>query len=157
MLIIVHYGDIQRSLKSSFDVETARSADVFQIDGAESRRDVLYGSDNFIGVLAVEADGPGIDPCQLLKEHGLSFHDGKGGFRTEVAESQHGRSVRDDGEAVALGGEGIGFGLVLRDGLRYPSDAGGVDHRQHIARGDRKFTLHLDLATEVQEEDAVRG
>ena len=67
MLVVVHDRDVQRGLEATFDLETARCTDIFEIDGAESRRDGLHRSDDFVRILRVQADGPGIDSCQFLE------------------------------------------------------------------------------------------
>ena len=50
-----------RSLEPLFDVEAARGRDVFQVDAAEARGEVLHRLHDFIGVLGVEADRPRVN------------------------------------------------------------------------------------------------
>ena len=43
---------------------------------------------NFIRILRVQADRNGINLRKLLKQHGLSFHDGHGSERPDIAQTE---------------------------------------------------------------------
>ena len=52
----------------SFDFEAAGGADIFQVDAAEDGGKVLDRSDNFVGVLGVEADREGVQTGELFEQ-----------------------------------------------------------------------------------------
>ena len=66
MLIIMHDRHIERLFQSPLNLKTAGRADIFQIDGAESRRDPLHDLHDCVRVLRIEAERPGVDPGQFF-------------------------------------------------------------------------------------------
>ena len=60
----------------------------------------LHGPHDLVRVLRVQADGEGIHPGEGLEEHALALHHGHGGLRADVAQTQDGRPVGDDGHQV---------------------------------------------------------
>ena len=102
VLVVVHYGDVERTLQTVFDVEALRGLDVLQIDTAKGRRNALHGLAELLGILFVDFDVEHVDTTVYLEEQTLAFHDGLAAHGTNVAESQHRRAVRDDGHEVAL-------------------------------------------------------
>ena len=80
-----------------------------------------------LGVLGVEADRPGIDVGEPLEQRGLALHDGHGGSRADVAEPEHGRTVGDHRDRVALDRQPAGVLGILGDrqaDLRHPGRVG---------------------------------
>ncbi len=104
VLVVVHHGDVQLILEPRLDLETFRGLDVFQVDAAESRGDGLDGLDEFLGILLVDLDVEYVDTREDLEQQSFPFHYRFPGQRADVAQSQNGRPVGDDGDQVALGG-----------------------------------------------------
>src|SRR5690348_2709051 len=61
VLVIVKNRDIKLFLKLPFNLKTARSRDVFQIDPSETDGEVFHGRNDFIRVFCAEADWIRID------------------------------------------------------------------------------------------------
>src|SRR5690606_27983855 len=59
VLVVVEDGDVGLLAQHPLDVEAARRADVFQIDPAKGRLQLLDDVDNLVGVLSGDADGEG--------------------------------------------------------------------------------------------------
>ena len=96
------------------DLEAARRGDVLEVDAAEAGRDHLDRADDLVGVLAGQADRPGVDVGEPLEQRGLALHHRHRGAGADVAEAEHRRAVGDDGDRVALDGEPADVLGVLR-------------------------------------------
>ena len=133
VLVIVEHGDVQFLFQRFFDLKALGALDVLQIDAAEGGRNGLAGCDHFFGAVGVDADGEGIHPAELLEQHGLALHDRQTGFRADIAQTQHGSAVGNDGHHVALESvliHIVGVCLDLAAGL---SHAGGIGGGQVVA------------------------
>ncbi len=155
VLIVVEHRDVEQFLQPFLDLEALRRGDVFEVDAAEHRRDPLHALDDLVGARTVEADREAVDAGELLEEKRLAFHDGEGALGTDVAQTEHGGAVGDDGHGVLLDRQVVhplGLGL---DRLAHASHPGGVRHREIVAIADREQRQHLDLAALVHGERAV--
>ena len=57
MLVVVHYRDFEPRLQPSFDLETARRRNIFELDGGKGGGDIGYRIYNFICICGTEQDG----------------------------------------------------------------------------------------------------
>ena len=126
VLVVVEDRDVEQLAQPCLDLEAAGRGDVLQVDAAVHRGEDLHRPDDLLGVLGVQADGPGVDAGEPLEQRGLALHHRQRGRRAEVAEAEHGGAVGDDRDGVALDGQPAGVGRVVGDGLADPGDAGGV-------------------------------
>jgi hypothetical protein len=94
-------------------------------------------------------------PANSLNNMTLPSITGSAAAGTEIAQTQYRRPVGDDGHAIALDREGIGFRWVFRDGLADTPHPGCVNHREDIARIDRDFALDSDFSAQMEEENPV--
>ena len=127
VLVVMEDWDVQKFFQALFDLEASGSADVLQIDAAESGGEPGDSLDDFFRVLCVQADGHGVHAAEFLEEHSLSFHDGHGCIGADIAQSKYGTSVGDYGHGVGLHGVFVGGFLVLSDylaGFRHPGRIG---------------------------------
>ncbi|CAH0327595.1 hypothetical protein SRABI128_06262 [Microbacterium sp. Bi128] len=156
VLVVVEDRDVELLAEPGFDLEAARSGDVLKVDPAVDRGERLDDPDDFLRVLGVQADRPGVDVGELLEERGLAFHDRQCGGRADVAEAQDGGAVGDDGDGVAFDGQVPGGLRVFRDRQADAGDAGGVGAGEvvPVAQGDLRH--NLQLAAEVHQEGSVR-
>ena len=139
VLVVVEHGDVQLPLQGLLDLEALGALDVLQIDAAKGGRNGLAGSNDAGSVVGVDADGEGVHAAKLLEQHGLALHDRQTGLRADIAQTQHGGAVGDNGHHVALEGVLIhilGVFLDLAAGLGH---TGGVGGGQVVTGGD----LHL--------------
>ena len=114
VLVVVEDGDVERLLQLVLDVKALRRLDVLEIDAAVGRRDELADLDDILDFRAVHADGNGVDAGEALEENGFALHDRKSCARADVAETEDGGAVRDDGDHIALRCVVVdGLGLLL--------------------------------------------
>ena len=102
VLVVVEDRDVQALPEPALDLEAARRRDVLQVDAAEAGRDHLDGAHDLVGVLAGQADRPGVDVGEPLEQRGLALHHRQRRTRSDVAEPQHRRAVGDHRDRVAL-------------------------------------------------------
>ena len=123
---------------------------------SEARSNALDDAHDVVGILRAETKRPGVDAGKLLEEHHLPFHDGKGRFRPEIPKAQHGGSVRDHGDAVALDRKDIGFARIDGNRLRHATHAGRIDHGQDISRAQGHAAVNANFPSEMKQEDSIR-
>ena len=145
MLVIVEDGDVANLLQAAFHLEAPGGGDILQIDAAEALGDEGDGLHHLVHVLGVHADGEGIHPGELLEEDALALHDGHARQGTDVAQTQDGGAVGDDGHHVLAAGQGEGLGRVLLDLQAGGGHAGGVGQRQVLLGLDGAAGDHLQL------------
>ena len=75
----------------------------------------FYRGDDIAFSLSANDDRDTINPGEFFEEDRFPFHDGQRRFRADVPQAQHGRSIGDDGDAVALHRERVRFGDVGAD------------------------------------------
>jgi hypothetical protein len=155
VLVVVEDGDVERRAEPVLDLEAARRGDVLEVDAAVHGRDRLDDAHDLVGVLGVEADRPRVDAGERLEQGRLALHDGQGGRRSDVTETEHRRAVRDDGDRVALDRQVPGVLRPLRQRQADPRHAGGVGHREVVPGPQRHRRDHLELAVQVDEERPV--
>ncbi len=155
MLIIMKDRDVQALFETILHDKAARAGDILQVDAAKAGTDVHTVSTISSGSVVARQSGKGVDAAKLLEQHGFAFHHRHRRGGPNVAQPQHRRPVGDHGHGVALDRQRVGPGRILGDGPADPCHTGRVDHREVIARLDRKAALHLDLAAKMHQERAV--
>ena len=103
MLVIVEHGDVELVDEGFLDGEAFRSLDVLEVDTSERRRDELAEVDHLLRVLRIDFDIEHVDVSEPLEQDSLALHDGLARSGTDIAQTQHSRTVRDDGHQVTLG------------------------------------------------------
>ena len=81
---------------------------------------------------------------------------GRAALGTDVPQPQHCGAVGDDRHHVVANGQGESGPRVGGNRAADAGHARRVDHRQVVASLDRSLGIYLDLATQVQEECAIR-
>ena len=104
MLVVMKNRDIEAFLERRLDQECSRGLDVLEIDTAERGFQRGDNFNQFVRVLFVDLDIEDIDICKFLEQHSLAFHNGLGGQRADIAQSQYRRAVADHTHQVASGG-----------------------------------------------------
>ena len=130
MLVVVENGDLHPRLELLLDVEALGRLDVLEVDAAERGLEPGDALDELVGVLFVDLDVEHVDVGEPLEEDALPFHDGLAGERTDVAQPEHGRAVRDDGDEIPLS-------RVLVDELGVPRDLEARARRRRACRRER--------------------
>ena len=97
VLVVVHDGNVQLFAQPLFDVEAVGRRDVFQVDASEGGGQDLDGLNELVGVFGVQLQVEGVDVGKDFEKDALAFHDGLGGQRANVSQSQNRRSVGDHG------------------------------------------------------------
>ena len=155
VLVVVEDRDVQALAQPLLDLEAARGRDVLEVDAPEPGRDHLDRLDDLVGVLAGQADRPGVDVGEPLEQRGLALHHRQRRPGSDVAEPQHRRAVGDHGDAVALDRQPAYVVGVVVERHADPADARRVGHRQVVAVAQRHLGGDLDLAADVQQEGPV--
>ena len=146
MLVVVEDRDAHLGLEAALDLEAVGRADVLEVDPAEGRLEQLDGADELLGVFGVELEVEDVDVGEPLEEDALALHHRLAGQGADVAETEHGGAVRDDGDQVALGGVLVGELRIPLDLQARLGDARGVGQGE-VALGRRRLRRqHLDLS-----------
>ena len=86
VLVVVEDRDVEGLPQPPLDLEAARRGDVLEVDAPESRRDHLDRANDLVGVLAGQADRPGVDVGEPLEQRRLALHHGQRRARADVAQ-----------------------------------------------------------------------
>ena len=121
-------------------------ADVLEIDAAERGPEEAHSVDELVDVLGRDFEVDGIDVGEALEEHRLAFHHRLRGERAEIAETEDGGAVGDDGDEVAARRVVEGGVRVLGDPLHRNGDARRIGERQVALRRHRLGRDDLELA-----------
>src|SRR3989344_8093438 len=100
----MHHRYIKFFNQSLFYVKTFWRGNVLQINPAEVRRDRLHYAHYLFGILCIKYQWPRINIRFLFKYECLPLHHRQSAVWTDIAEAEHGRAVRDNGDAVLLYG-----------------------------------------------------
>ena len=130
MLVIVEHRDVQLCFQPFFDLKTAGRGDVLQIDAAKARSNIFHHADDLLCILRIQTDRDRIHAAEFLEQAGLSFHDGHGRIGADIAQTQNGAAVRDNGNGVALHRIFIHSFGMLGDDPAGLCNTGGVGHGQ---------------------------
>ena len=123
MLIVVEHGNVQCFDEPLLDLEAPGRRNILQIDTAEARCYQLHRPHDLLRVLGVQADGVGIYAAEALKETRLPLHHRQGRLRADIPQTQHRRSVGNDGHSISLARISVYLLPILCDlqaRLRYP-------------------------------------
>ena len=116
VLIVVENGNVTELFQPPFNLKAARSGDVLQIDAAERTGDQIDGPDDFIHILAADADRESVHPAESLKQGTFALHHRHTGFGTDIAETEYSRPVGNDGDQIMPPGQGEGFIIIFMNG-----------------------------------------
>jgi len=156
VLVVVKNGDVKLVSQPCFDFEAAGCSDVLEVDPAEAGRDRNDRADDLVRIRRREADRPGVDSAELLEEDRLSLHHRQRGLGADVAQAEHGRAVGHDGDGVLLDREVPDLLRGSGDRTANPRNAGGVGHREVVARLERRLGRDLELPAEMEQKGPVR-
>ena len=146
VLVIMENGDVEGLFELVLDVKALRCLDVLEVDAAVGGGDELADFDDVLDFFAVHADGDGVDTGKALEEDRLALHDGEACACADVAETEDGGAVRDDGDHVALARVVVDlFGICLDREARC-GDAGRVGAAEVVAGLQRDGRRDAELA-----------
>ena len=146
VLVVVEDRNVHQLAQPLLDDEALGRLDVLEIDAAEARAEIAHRVDEFVHVLGTDLEVDAVHVGEALEQRDLAFHHRLGRDGAEIAETEHGRAVRDHRDHVALGRVVVSERRIARDvqaGLR---DARRVGERQVAGRGDRLGDARLQLA-----------
>ncbi len=145
------------SLKSFFNLETARRGNVFEVNTAKSGRNLLHRAHDLVRVFCIQTDRKRVDAGKLFEQHRLAFHDRHGRGWTDIAKAEHGGPIGNDRDSVLFDCERKDFFRISVNGLADARDSGRVGHR----RSARVFKGTLEttsiLPPKVHEERRIRN
>ena len=142
----MEHGNVEFVDQTALDFEAARRRDIFQVDTAKARGQTLYGFDDFIDILRIEAQRHSVHAAESLEQGALAFHNRHRGQRTNVAQAKHGRAIGNHGNRVRLHGVLVSIGGIVGDLAARLSNARRVRQRQVFARFDVHLRNGIELA-----------
>ena len=146
VLVVVHHGDVEGALESFFDVEALRCLDVLQVDAAEGGCYLLHSLAELLGVLLGHFDVEHVNTTIYLEQQSLTFHDRLATHGPDVAQSEHCRTVGDDGHEVPLVRIAVGGLRVLLYFQAGVGHAGRVSQREVSLSTVSLRRLHFDFS-----------
>ena len=96
MLVVMHHRNVQRTFQTFFDIEALRCLDILEVNTAKGGGNTFYSFAELFRVFLVNLNIKHIDTTIDFKEQALSFHHGFTTQGTNITQSQHSCSVRDD-------------------------------------------------------------
>ena len=132
VLIVVEDRDVAELLELALDLEAAGRRDILQIHAAEAAREEIHRAHEFVHVLRFDAERERVHTAEGLEEHAFALHDGHAGLGADVAETEHRRTVRDDGAEIVPPRERIALIDILLDLQARRRNAGGVGQREVV-------------------------
>ena len=146
VLVVVEDGDVAALLQLLLDLKAPGGGDVLQVDAPEGAGDELDGADDLVHVVALDAQGEGVHPAELLEEHAFALHHRHARLGADVPQAQHRRAVGDHQAQVPPPGQLIALVHILLDLQAGLGHAGGIGQGEivgvpHLDGGD-----HLNLA-----------
>ncbi len=115
MLIVVKHRDLHPLFKLCLDLEAFRTLDVLKVDATEGRLQRRDHLDHALDGVGGDLDVEHVDAGELLEQDRLAFHHRLRGQRSDIAETEHGGAVGDDGNEVGARGQ---RGRFVGDRLR---------------------------------------
>ena len=104
VLVVVHHRDVALLLEPALYLEALGGLDVLEVYAPEGGGDGLDCGDEFFRILLIQLYVVAVQSCEYLEQQCLSFHDGLAGQCSDVAQSEDGGTVGDDGHEIALVG-----------------------------------------------------
>ena len=138
--------DVAQLLELALDLKAARRRNILQIDAAEAAGEQVHRAHEFIHILCADAQREGVHIRKCLEQHALALHDGHTRLRSDIAQTEHGRAVRDDGAKIVPARERVAFIRVAPDLQTRLRHTGCVRQRQVVLRRDRHAGVDFDLA-----------
>ena len=130
VLIVMEDRNVEFFFEPVFYLETTWGGNVFQIYSAKAGRDCFHDANDLVRVFRVQTNREGIDAGEFLEEHRLSFHHRHCCRRTNIAQTKHGSSIRNDGYRVFLYCQRKGLFRILVNRLADARNSRRVSHRQ---------------------------
>ena len=124
VLVVMEHRDVHAFAQLGFDVEAFRGFDVFEVDAAEGGFQGGDDVDQFVRIAFGDFQVEDVDAGEFLEQDAFAFHDGFRRQGPDVAQSQHGGAVGDDGDQVGACGHVAHFGGVVDDEFACSGHAG---------------------------------
>ena len=102
MLIIVHHRNIEGALQAFLDIEALRGLNVLKVDAAKGWRNTLYSLTELLRVFLINFDVKYVYATVNLEKQALPFHYWLTTHGSNITESQHSCSVRNDCHKITL-------------------------------------------------------
>ena len=100
MLVVVEDWNISLFLELSFNLEASRSGDVLKVNSAEASAKQSNGVYKFVNILGADAERESVNSAELLEQNAFTLHNGHTCLRSDVAETENSRAVRNNGNKV---------------------------------------------------------
>ena len=146
VLIVVEDRNLHLAAQPPLDDEALGALHVLEVHAAEGGLERLHHLAEGVDVPRVHLDVEHVDVRELLEEDGFALHHRLRRVRSDVSETEHGRSVGDHRHQVSAGGVLVGEIRILGDLQAGFSNARAVGKRQ-VPRGCHRLGRDdLDLS-----------
>ena len=129
-----------------FDLETSGSCDVFQVNAAEAAGDHIDGIYDFIHIFALNAQRECVHIAKSFEQHAFSFHNRHTCFRSDIAQTQYGRSVRYNQTHIVASCVFIALVHILLNFKTRLCNTRCISQRQILFGCNRHSRYHFDFA-----------
>ena len=102
MLVVVHHRDVESLLQTLFYIETLWRLDVLKVNAAECGSNLLNCLAELHGVFLINLNIEDVDAAVYLEKQAFTLHNGLTTHGTNIAQSQHGSTVRDNCNKITL-------------------------------------------------------
>ena len=132
MLIVVEDRDVALFFELLLDFKAAGSSDILEIDAAERTADQRNGIDDLVNVLASHTERERVHVAKRLEERALTLHNRHTCLGTDVAQTEHGGAVRNNGDKIAASCQHKALVIVLLNFQARLRDTGGVGESEFL-------------------------
>ena len=101
VLVVMKHRNIHHFAQLAFNDKAIGRFDVFQINAAKARPQMLHRIDESVGVFRVQFEVNRVDIGKTFEQNRLTFHHRLRGQRAQIAQPQNRRAVGDDGDHIA--------------------------------------------------------
>ena len=154
VLVVVEDGDIALLFQLPLDLKAPGGGNILQIDAAEAAGHEIHRVDKLIYIVGLHAQREGVHAAEGLEQYALALHDGHTGLGADVAQTQHGGAVGDDGAEVVAAGQLVALVDILLDLQAGLGHTGGVGQTEVLfalhGHGGNDFNLPLPLLVEAE-------
>ena len=104
MLVVVHHGNVKRTLQPFFYVEALGRLDVLKVYAAEGGSNTLNCLAELLGVFLINFNIKHVNAAVNLEQQPLALHHGLAAHGADVAKAEHGRAVANHRYEISLCG-----------------------------------------------------
>src|SRR5882762_11598910 len=100
MLVVMHHRNVEFLNKAALYFKTIGSRNIFEVYATKIWSNGFHDADYFFWImsLCIKHQGPRVNACHLAEDKRLAFHHRESAVWANVAEAEHRRAIRDNGD-----------------------------------------------------------